>query len=241
MAAFDHVVDLLTEMNPLWVDGCKVFCRETGMAYVLLSGVFQTQIGIISGNVGGVPQTNSNADTVGGHTVSSIVAAAIPTGAMLPFAGAAAPEGYLLCNGASYLRTDYASLFAVIGTIYGAADGTHFNVPDLRDKFVKGKPAAGNIGDVGGNKTHTHAGHDNLVHAGAAVGDHADHTHTGASTTGATHLVAPDTSGAGVTEVSGPSAVLGHNVTQPNNHAISGHDSPNHEPPYSCANFIIKI
>ena len=27
----------------------------------------------------------------------------------------------------------YAALFAVIGTTYGAADSSHFNVPDLRE------------------------------------------------------------------------------------------------------------
>jgi microcystin-dependent protein len=50
------------------------------------------------------------------------------------YAGASAPTGWLLCDGASYLRADYAALFAVIGTTYGSADGTHFNVPDFRGR-----------------------------------------------------------------------------------------------------------
>ena len=48
-------------------------------------------------------------------------------------------KGYLYCDGASYLRTDYPLLFDAIGTAHGAADGTHFNVPDYRGVFLRGK------------------------------------------------------------------------------------------------------
>jgi microcystin-dependent protein len=54
------------------------------------------------------------------------------------YGGSTAPLGYLLCDGASYLQADYAALFAVIGTTYGSADGTHFNVPDLQGRVPIG-------------------------------------------------------------------------------------------------------
>lgn len=57
------------------------------------------------------------------------------TGVVLPYAGASAPSGWLLCFGQSLLRSDYPELFANIGTTYGSADGTHFNVPDLRGRL----------------------------------------------------------------------------------------------------------
>lgn len=39
----------------------------------------------------------------------------------------------LIADGRSLLRTGtYSRLFTAIGTLYGAADGTHFNLPDLR-------------------------------------------------------------------------------------------------------------
>lgn len=63
---------------------------------------------------------------------------AMPAGAVIPFAGSASPTGFLLCNGASVLRADYASLFTAIGTAFGAADGTHFNVPDMRGRSPLG-------------------------------------------------------------------------------------------------------
>jgi len=40
-------------------------------------------------------------------------------------------------NGASLLRSDYPDLFAKIGTIYGAIDGEHFNLPDDRGLFFR--------------------------------------------------------------------------------------------------------
>jgi microcystin-dependent protein len=48
------------------------------------------------------------------------------------------PGGWLSCNGASLLRASYADLFAAIGTTYGTADGTHFNVPDMRGAVPAG-------------------------------------------------------------------------------------------------------
>jgi len=49
------------------------------------------------------------------------------------------PPFALKCNGAAVSRTTYAALFAVIGTIHGAGDGsTTFNLPELRGEFIRG-------------------------------------------------------------------------------------------------------
>lgn len=49
------------------------------------------------------------------------------------------PSGWLECNGAAISRMTYGTLFAVIGTNYGAGDGaTTFNLPDLRGEFLRG-------------------------------------------------------------------------------------------------------
>jgi microcystin-dependent protein len=48
------------------------------------------------------------------------------------------PAGWLEENGAAISRTTYAALFAVIGTMYGAGNGSStFNLPDARGKFVR--------------------------------------------------------------------------------------------------------
>ena len=69
----------------------------------------------------------------------------VPTGMVAPFAGAAAPEGWLPCDGRLVRRTDYAALFAAIGTAHGRGDGaTTFALPDLRGRAVAG------LDDMGG-------------------------------------------------------------------------------------------
>ena len=60
-------------------------------------------------------------------------------GAIKPWTKTTAPAGYLLCDGAAVSRTDYADLFAVVSTTYGAGNGsTTFNVPDLKGKMPQG-------------------------------------------------------------------------------------------------------
>lgn len=66
------------------------------------------------------------------------------TGEIVPFAGSTAPAGTLFCYGQTVSRTTYAGLFAVIGTIHGAGDGsTTFNLPDLRGRVAVGKTDMG--------------------------------------------------------------------------------------------------
>ena len=73
-----------------------------------------------------------------------------PTGSIIAFAGNALPAGYLLCDGSKVSRTTYKKLFDVIGTTYGAGDGTTtFTLPNLIDRFLEGSSAAGSYRDAG--------------------------------------------------------------------------------------------
>ena len=55
------------------------------------------------------------------------------------YAGADEPIHWLKCDGRAISRTEYADLFAVIGTTYGAGDGTNtFNIPDIKGRFPIG-------------------------------------------------------------------------------------------------------
>lgn len=86
------------------------------------------------------------ADAAGKWWAISVAASPVPAGTVVAFAGQAAPSGYLLCNGAELSRTAYASLFSVIGTIYGNGDGsTTFSLPDLRGEFIRGWDAGRGI------------------------------------------------------------------------------------------------
>jgi len=65
----------------------------------------------------------------------------LPSGVILPYGVTAAPTGYKLCDGSAHTRTgtSTSALFTVIGTLYGAGNGsTTFNVPDLAGKFMAG-------------------------------------------------------------------------------------------------------
>lgn len=56
-------------------------------------------------------------------------------GAVLPYSANSIPSGWLVCDGSEVSRTTYAALFGIIGTVWGAGDGsTTFNLPDLRGR-----------------------------------------------------------------------------------------------------------
>lgn len=74
---------------------------------------------------------------------------AVPTGMILPFAATAIPEGFLACNGSNVSRTTYANLFNVIGTRYGAGDGsTTFTLPNLHRRFAEFTTTTSEVGNA---------------------------------------------------------------------------------------------
>jgi microcystin-dependent protein len=107
--------------------------------------------------------TKQYVDTAYGASMSN----AYPAGAVMPFAGSTAPNGWLLCYGQAVSRTAYPFLFAAIGTTYGTGDGsTTFNLPDLRGRVPAGLDNMGGsdagrldwantLGTNGGEQKHT--------------------------------------------------------------------------------------
>lgn len=105
----------------------------------------------------------TNIDT-GAITSDKLSAATVqllaPTGSVTQFAGATIPTGWLLCDGSAVSRSTYSALFALIGTSFGAGDGTTtFNLPDLKGRVPVGRNASDTdfdtLGETGGAKTHT--------------------------------------------------------------------------------------
>lgn len=81
--------------------------------------------------------------TAGTNYYAAQIAAglAVETAFISMFAGSTAsiPVGYLLCDGTAISRDTYAGLFAKIGTLYGAGDGsTTFNLPNLTSRVPIG-------------------------------------------------------------------------------------------------------
>lgn len=78
----------------------------------------------------------------------------LPVGSGCDYYGSTAPEGYLFADGSAISRTKYAELFEVLGTTYGAGDGsTTFNLPDKREAvtIMKGTTYATLGASVGAN------------------------------------------------------------------------------------------
>lgn len=116
----------------------------------------------------GIVSTLTNSTTSSGSS---------PSGSMLAFGGTSAPAGWLLCDGTSYLRASQSALFAVIGTAYGAADGTHFNVPDLRGRFIRGVDGGSGNDPDASSRTATNPGGNVGNNVGSLQSD-AFQTHT---------------------------------------------------------------
>ena len=73
-----------------------------------------------------------------------------PVGTIIMYAANNMPEGYLLCDGSAVSRTNYAELFKVIGTTWGAGDGsTTFNLPNAVGRFPEGAATAGGYIEAG--------------------------------------------------------------------------------------------
>ena len=136
-------------------------------------------------------------DEAGNMTVQSLTSiqpiVSVPTGAMMPYAGSTAPTLFLLCNGAAVSRTTYSALFSVIGTTYGAGDGsTTFNLPNPNGRVIAGKASSGtflNLGATGGTETVTLDSTQIPSHT-HPLSDHS-HTYSGTTTTNGDHNHAP--------------------------------------------------
>tara|TARA_R110000822_G_scaffold67870_1_gene165171 strand:- start:464 stop:1345 length:882 start_codon:yes stop_codon:yes gene_type:complete len=106
-----------------------------------------TNFAVEKPTVGGYRNTWGGTLNTGLDKLTELLALALPIGSIQMFPRVTAPTAttnggtWLVCGGASVLRTGsggYADLFAIIGTTYGSADGTHFNLPDLRARVPVG-------------------------------------------------------------------------------------------------------
>jgi hypothetical protein len=128
-----------------------------------------------------------------------------PTGTVFAFAGTAAPNGWLLCDGSAVSRTVYSQLYSVVANSNGSGDGTTtFNVPDFRGRFLRGvsgstsndpdrtlriaMASGGNtgnaVGSVQGIATSVSSGNQGSTKATTGLGNSASGVSGGTNTTG---------------------------------------------------------
>jgi microcystin-dependent protein len=117
----------------------------------------------------------------------------LPAGVMMEYGGATAPPGWLLCDGSAISRTIFAALYAVIGTTYGAGDGSvTFNLPDARGRTMIGAGqgtglSSRTLGAKGGEESHVLSMPELAAHT-HTVND-LGHTHTLNEGSGHSHVV----------------------------------------------------
>ena len=120
--------------------------------------------GVIMNNAPSCPYTYvtlSNTPTqvnIACDSGQTFASTSVPAGSLVAYVSTAAPTGWLVADGSAVSRTTYASLFAVIGTIYGSGDGNAtFNLPDLRGRVPLGAGSSSGLtprtlGSIGGTE-----------------------------------------------------------------------------------------
>jgi microcystin-dependent protein len=197
-----------------------------GSVYMRRDGV-QSNGGVLYLKTTGVTLNTGWMDipTAAGTTV------ALPTGAISIYGAAAAPSGWLLCDGSAVSRTTYSVLFGVIGTTYGAGDGsTTFNLPDLRGRVIAGYAASGGHADVS-----TLGNNDGVTLAYRRPKHNHSVNITSSSVVGTQQPIASGTSGATDTNFSTGVGTQTFVKVGPQTGA-----EPNDTPGYLVLNYIIK-
>ncbi len=103
------------------------------------------------------------------------------TGLIIPWTTGSVPTGFLECNGAAVSRSTYSDLFAVIGTTYGAGDGSStFALPDFQDNCCLSKSPSKALASTGGANTVTSTGNvsGNLGNTTISSPTMASHSHS---------------------------------------------------------------
>jgi len=163
-----------------------------------------------------------------------------PIGSIILWGSDQMPNGkWKLCNGASYSKGTYSDLFDVIGYTFGGS-GNNFRVPNMKNRFVAGKGASGQLanvswsnqlGDTGGDKDatlvkHTHGvcdpGHDHKYQR--AVQSEPKYGSEGESLFNEYESASTSSANTGITIVSAGSSGTNKNL-----------------PPYITMNYIIRV
>lgn len=179
--------------------------------------------------IGPVTPTNATNDDVWVDTSVGLVedpVISMPIGTIQMFASSAAPTNWLTCNGQAVSRTTYSALWTLIGTTYGAGDGTTtFNLPNVQGRFPAGYMPSNTkfdaMGETGGAETVT-----------LGITEMPAHTHL----TGVVNATAFGTAGAG-----GYSLPTGAAQTGLATASTGGGAAHENLPPYITLHFIIKV
>jgi microcystin-dependent protein len=174
------------------VQGSFYWATDTAILYIN-TGTWTALASKGSPALTGTPTAPTAAVTDSSTTIATtaFVRSILPPGIIVPYGGTTAPAGWLMCDGTAQSRVTYSALFALIGTTYGAGDGsTTFNLPNLQGRVPVGKNTAtfSVLGQTGGEETHVIVTGEMPIHTHAFTGNAlAGHTHTVTMNAMATH------------------------------------------------------
>lgn len=168
---------------------------------------------------------------------AEVAATLMPVGSIVASARAAAPTGWLVCDGSTVLRATYAALFSAIGTAFntGGEDSTVFRLPNLKGRVPVGLDAADTAfdvrGETGGAKTHTLTVDEMPSHT------HTQNPHTHTQWTGGNLTNANPQSGSGIIGQTNQTTTLATTATNQN---TGGGQAHNNLQPYLVLNYLIR-
>jgi len=228
------VLDSAGRINEIWIP------EGTSYKFVLKSstsitiGTFDNLFPIASLPVS-ITNGGTGATTATGARINlGLGTFLVPTGCLIMWPSNTIPSDWKLCDGSALSRVTYATLFALLGTTFGAGDGsTTFNLPNYKNRMPYGADTV-IVGATGGSAdaiivSHTHT---------ATVTD-AGHTHpyNGPITSNAGSATGSGGVTADMSSRTTSSAVTGITVAN----STTGTSGTNANlPPYLGINFIIK-
>lgn len=159
-ATHNHTVSQITDLDSTLAPYMKTtaadakYATQTSLSTGLAGKVSTTGNETINGTKTFASSPIVPTPTAGTHAANKVYVddamgnvQGCPTGMIAFFHATTPPDGWLLANGQNVSRTTYANLFAVIGTKYGAGDGsTTFTLPNLHHRFLEGTTTSSEVG-----------------------------------------------------------------------------------------------
>jgi len=231
------VLDSAGRINEIWIPEGTSYKFILKSSTNVLIGSFDNLFPIASLPVS-IANGGTGATTADGARINlGLGTFLVPTGSLIMWASNTIPSDWKLCNGAAISRVTFATLFSLLGTTFGAGDGTTtFNLPDFRNKFPYGADTVA-VGGTGGSAdsivvSHTHTATSTVTDPG--------HNHTYNQATNQS----PQSGSATNVFVSNTSQNTGNavtGITVATTNASTGSSGTNANlPPFLGINFIIK-
>jgi microcystin-dependent protein len=175
------VLDSAGRINEVWVaegTNCK-FVLKTSTN--VLIGTYDSLFPIASLPVS-IYNGGTGATTAEGARINlGLGTFLVPTGSLIMWPSVTIPTDWKLCNGDAISRTTFATLFSLIGTTFGAGDGTTtFNLPNYKNRMPYGADVVA-VGATGGSADAIVVSH---THTGTTGGQSVTHNHGVVGTTG---------------------------------------------------------